>query len=410
MSKSVLFITYDGLLDPLGGSQIVPYLLGIAAHPRPLHVISFEKKGRFLHGSGAMKAELGAAGIGWSPLSFTASLGKLGKAWDLLRMYGLALVLHRKLSFGVIHCRSYQAMQVGRVLKQLTGVKTLFDMRGLWVDERIDGGLWRKDRLLDSLLFRAYKLTERRLLASADHVIALTQRVAPELRRLSPRMTAVISVIPCCADFEHFTLPSPESRLLTRHSLGIPAGAFVLSYLGSLGTWYLLDEMLQFFAEAASQRSDLEFLVITRDWNDQHEARVVSLGMAHLRSRIHVHGAHRDEVSSLVGCSDVMLSFIKPAYSKLASSPTKLAEAFAVGVPVISNTGIGDVDNTTSMLQAGAIVDLSQGESVAGVIGRLDHLRAMGGGALRERARPVLGLEVAEAAYRDVYRELEQAR
>ena len=38
-----LFITYDGLMDPLGKSQIIPYLKSISNSQRKINVISFEK-------------------------------------------------------------------------------------------------------------------------------------------------------------------------------------------------------------------------------------------------------------------------------------------------------------------------------------------------------------------------------
>ena len=41
-----LYISYDGLLDPLGKSQILPYIKGIATHQKQVHIISFEKKNR----------------------------------------------------------------------------------------------------------------------------------------------------------------------------------------------------------------------------------------------------------------------------------------------------------------------------------------------------------------------------
>ena len=54
-----------------------------------------------------------------------------------------------------------------------------------------------------------------------------------------------------------------------------------------------------------------------------------------------------------------MISFIKPFYSKIASSPTKYAESLAMGIPVISNRGIGDIDELTEYLEAGKIIDLN---------------------------------------------------
>lgn len=96
----------------------------------------------------------------------------------------------------------------------------------------------------------------------------------------------------------------------------------------------------------------MHLLLITQDWKPEHEILLGRTGLSSLRSQIHIRPATREEVPRLIGCSDVMLSFIKPAYSKLASSPTKLAEAFAMGIPVISNTGIGDVDEVTKKTES----------------------------------------------------------
>ena len=43
--KNIFYLSYDGLLDPLGLSQIVPYLILISNNYN-LEVISFEKKNK----------------------------------------------------------------------------------------------------------------------------------------------------------------------------------------------------------------------------------------------------------------------------------------------------------------------------------------------------------------------------
>ena len=42
MSFGVLYISYDGMLEPLGKSQVLGYLNRLAVD-RPIHLISFEK-------------------------------------------------------------------------------------------------------------------------------------------------------------------------------------------------------------------------------------------------------------------------------------------------------------------------------------------------------------------------------
>lgn len=401
--KSALFITYDGLLDPLGESQIIPYLRTIAAQPRAVHVLSFEKPERDAADGNAMRVRLEAMGIGWTPLRFTRRMGKMGKAWDLLRMLISALSLQSRHRFGIVHCRSYQAMQTGSLLKRLFRIRAIFDMRGLWVDERVDGGLWNRARIIDAIAFRIYKHIERKMLERADHVVALTNRVVPELRRLAPRMTAATTVIPCCADFAHFRILAPEKKNLVRRGLGIREDAFLLLYQGSLGTWYLFDEMVRFFAYSAAQRPDLHFLIVTRDWHPEHEHTLRKSATEAIMRRLTVTSADRDRMPELVGCADLMLSFIKPAYSKIASSPTKLAEAFACGVPVIANRGIGDVDQQIDSLSAGRLLDPSSTGEMTDVIRDLDAVRMLGGSELRQRASDIFDLEIAANSYRGIY-------
>jgi hypothetical protein len=45
--KKILYITYDGLTDPLGQSQILPYLKGLSQYGYRFTILSFEKKDRF---------------------------------------------------------------------------------------------------------------------------------------------------------------------------------------------------------------------------------------------------------------------------------------------------------------------------------------------------------------------------
>ena len=42
MNKNVLYISYDGMTDPLGQSQVLPYLSGLSKEGYSFHLISFE--------------------------------------------------------------------------------------------------------------------------------------------------------------------------------------------------------------------------------------------------------------------------------------------------------------------------------------------------------------------------------
>ena len=42
-SKNILYLSYDGMTDPLGQSQVLPYLIGLTKEGFTFHIISFEK-------------------------------------------------------------------------------------------------------------------------------------------------------------------------------------------------------------------------------------------------------------------------------------------------------------------------------------------------------------------------------
>jgi glycosyltransferase involved in cell wall biosynthesis len=402
--SSALFISYDGLTDPLGGSQILPYLIGLQRAGYQITILSFEKPDRWSACGAAVREMLDREKIHWSPLRFTRRPRFLAKAWDLLRMHMLAAWLIKSRGIRIVHCRSYLAAQVGLFSKNVFGCKLLFDMRGFWVQERIDGGIWKPDSALDKLLLAYYVRVESRLFRGADAVVSLTRKAVPRVRHLCAREDTPIQVIPCCADFEHFTLQTPKQRASVRARLGWDASHLVVSYHGSLGTWYMLPEMLQFFALLLRIRPEARFLIVTGDWSEAQEELFKQPNLRDTRGSVRVVSATRDEVPELVGCSDVNLCFIHPLPSKAASSPTKLAEVLAMGIPVLAVSGVGDVDENVKLLQAGIVLSDASADSLKHATLSIDKLETSGGQTLRTRARAHLGLEVAIRDYVEIYR------
>jgi len=118
---TILYLTYDGLLDPLGPSQILPYVKDISRHKDEVVVVSFEKSERLLHGKDALLSDLQNYSITWKPLLFTKGLGFLGKLLDLSRMYLKAFIVAYKYNIKVVHTRSHAPAQVGLFVKRNKG-------------------------------------------------------------------------------------------------------------------------------------------------------------------------------------------------------------------------------------------------------------------------------------------------
>src|SRR5437764_10219037 len=252
VSRGVLYISYDGMLEPLGQSQVLAYLERLA-RGRRVHLISFEKPTDWSNRANAeaVRRRIAEARIQWHPLRYHKSPTAPATAFDIAAGTSLALALTVRHRISLIHARSYVAGLMALAVKRATATRFLFDMRGLWADERVDGGLWPAG----GRLYRAAKNVERRLLLGADHVVTLTHASELEMRRFDylARKIPPITVIPTCADLERFHIQGPPQT-----------DPFVLGYVGSVGTWYLLDEMLLCFVGLREQVPNARLLLVNR--------------------------------------------------------------------------------------------------------------------------------------------------
>jgi len=404
--KKILYITYDGILDPVGASQIIPYIIGLAEF-KSVILLSFEKSIRYQSGAAIAAIMLNNYGIKWYPLHFTDGVGMFGKIIDLIKMYLMAIWLSFKYDISVVHARGHTSAQVGLFLKSIFKSKLLFDFRGLWVDERVDKGGWDLSLYIDNLQYRYYKKVERKLLSKADHVVVLTHAVVKEVLKLGVPYEKNITVIPCCADYDHFPLTNSLSRSEARKKNNIPEQAIVLAYLGSIGRMYMIDRYLQFIHFAHLNLENVYSLVITHDVTllDKIVKEVLP---QHLHQRIIVRSASRNEVPFIIPAMDILVSFIMPSYARIAASPTKMAECYAAGIPVIANRGVGDVEEQVESLAAGILVDPYSDVDMINAVKRLPEVITMGGARLRDSSRSMFGLEVANKRYRSIYEQIGQ--
>jgi glycosyltransferase involved in cell wall biosynthesis len=352
MSKAnVLYLSYDGLTDPLGQSQVLPYLCGLAAD-YAITVVTFDKPDQFEKKKKEIEAICREHNIRWIALRYRRQPPVLSTVWALMTLRRLAFRLYREEKFDIVHCRSYLTALVGLALKHAYGIKFIFDMRGFWADERVEGGLWKLGNPLFKSIYRFFKRKEKVFLTEADHTISLTDNARQEI--LSWNLHAApITVIPTCVDMTLFDPAklTETQKLEKRSALGIAPGDFVLLYLGSWGTWYMTNEMLNFFTGLKAQKSNAKFLIITQDKIDLHQ-------YPH-RDDVIIRPATRQEVPLYICLSDAAVFFILPSFSKKASSATKMGEIMAMNVPVITNRGWGDAE--TIVRQAGGY--LVDGES-----------------------------------------------
>jgi len=326
---------------------VLAYVERLAAE-RDVHLISFEKHAEWtnLEARQRIEARICAAGLRWHPRRYHKSPSALATTYDIAvgTLCGLWLILRHRL--GIVHARSYVPAMMALLLKRAAGVRFVFDMRGFWADERVDGGLWPAG----GRMYRIAKWFEQRFLRDADCVVSLTKAAVdvmqklPYLQHRMPRF----EVITTCADLELFR-PSD-----TPSAIDEAARPFTLGYVGSVGVWYLFDETLRFFQLLRERIPTARLHVLNRGQHEYIRERIAAAGVD--LTSVALEETDHYGVARAMQRMDAGVFFIKPAYSKRASAPTKLGEFLGCGVPCLGNSGVGDMAEILEHEEVGVVL------------------------------------------------------
>ena len=372
IKKHILYISYDGMTDPLGQSQVLPYLIENSISGYQFSLISFEKKDRFEKNKEIIQKICDENSINWHPLNYTKNPPIVSTLWDIFKMYLETKKINKKQKVDLIHCRSYQAAEIGMMMKNNFNIPWVFDMRGFWADERIDGNIWEMSSFIFRNIYKHYKKKEIQFLTNADQIISLTNNAKEEIISWQEKKIIdskfknkklEIEVIPCCVDTDLFSNENVNTSILSKmkEELSIKEDQFVLGYVGSIGTWYMLPEMLDFFRVLKELKSDALFLFITNEPPERIIALAKSKNIAPKDLRI-TSCLHKD-VPTYISLFTISIYFILPAYSKKASSPTKQGELMAMGIPIVCNANVGDADKVIADTNSGWVMHQFNEES-----------------------------------------------
>ena len=403
-----LYICYFGLREPLVQTQVLPYLRELVAGGIEVYLLTFEPQlsERWTRDDvESAQAQLAVEGIRWFQLAYHKRPSLPATLYDIAAGARLAARLVRSEQIAVIHGRSHVAAMMGALAKRRSGAKLLFDIRGFMPEEYVDAGVWPAG----GYLYRLAKAGERKLLRAADGFVVLTEQAR---RILFPESDAKesaarpVEVIPCCVDTKRFRAADALSRDEVRSELNVSERR-VFVYVGALGGWYLTEEMAEFLAVAHRQDERTFSLVLTQSPPSMIAEQLRRRGVREQDCLITK--AAPSEIPRYLKAADVGLSFIKPCYSKLSSSPTKIAEYLASGLPVICNAGIGDLDEQIATDSVGIIIrefnDGAYKQALAALeeLGRDEQIAER----CKESARLRFDLEqVGGERYRRLYRKL----
>ena len=224
-----------------------------------------------------------------------------------------------------------------RIAQTLPGARHLLEVNALLAEEEAQ---WRGLHLTSTAV-----ATERRVLAAADLAVAVSDEVASKIRSTAPRARCV--VVENGAEVERFrVLPR---RGTARRSLGLPATAPLVCFVGALRPWHGVD-----IAIAAIARTPHLHLVVVGDGPVRADLER-SAELQGVANRVHFLGhCDHDTVAAALAAADAAVAPY-PALDTFSFSPLKLYEYLAAGVPVVASA-IGQIPQALGEGRWGTLV------------------------------------------------------
>jgi glycosyltransferase involved in cell wall biosynthesis len=400
VNSNILYISYDGILEPLGQSQVLSYLERLS-NERVIHLISFEKSSdkedQPLYEK--VSKRVNNSNIQWHPLTYHKKPTAIATLWDIFHATVLSFWLVLRYNLKIVHARSYVASVSALILKKLFGVYYIFDMRGFWADERIDGEIWPKN----GYLYRMTKQLEKSFLLNADIVISLTHRAVIEMKRFPylKKNMPKFKVITTCTNLELF---KPEINFDSTIEQYKP---ITIGYVGSVGVWYMFEEALDYYKLIKEIVPDVRLHIINKGGHDYINKCLSDTGIDRksvlLETRDHVGVAHAMQ------SMDAGIFMIKPLFSKISSMPTKLGEFLGCGVPCVCNSGVGDMADIVNDRGVGIVLNsFDKNEKKESILHLLKLIKDPAvKNRCRETALEYFSLEEGVVLYNSIYNSLD---
>lgn len=395
------------MTDPLGQSQVIPYLAGLTKFGYRFTILSCEKPKNYFLLKDEIENLLDLFSIKWVPVYYHKTPPVLSTIYDVYQLKKEARRLHSEEKFDIVHTRPGVPALIGLWMKKKFGLKFLNDIREFYADSRLEGNIWDKRKFIHKKIYDYFKRKEKEEVEISDGIVCLTY-VAEKIIKGWPyyKNEIPLQVIPCSVDMNLFDPQKINTSLQSKlkSELNIHDNDFIISYLGSIGSWYLTDEMMQFFKFISDHISNARFLFISPEEHNTISIKANEFGLQ--QDKIILRKAKRTEIPGLLSLSKFSVFFIKPCYSKQSSSPTKHGEIMAMGIPLITNAGVGDVGYIVDKYQSGIVLQEFNLSAYQSAVSQISEKFLSNQNEIRMAAGEFYNLDKAIEKYHKIYNQI----
>lgn len=342
MKTKILYLSYNGMNEALGASQVLSYLFQLSTDYE-YHLISLEKPQDWndVVKMKSLRHEIESKGIVWHPILYKTD--KIGKLLNWFRFTLEAHKISKQDKIDFFHCRSYFPALSAFCIQKVKNIKYLFDTRGFAFDERADVGSIKRT----SLIFKLLKSFEKKLYQNAAGINKLSfegRRTILENELFKGgNQIHPITVIPTCVDLEGF--------FWTERAYG---NTVKIGYVGTAIGWYDFDRTLQALTTIGRQL-DYHFTIFNGGQHDYIQSKLKEYKIP--EEKVTLEKVAFSEMPNRLKEFEIALFYIHPYFSKRASAATKLGELLASGIPVLTNGNVGDHEFYIEKHHCGKIVD-----------------------------------------------------
>lgn len=202
--------------------------------------------------------------------------------------------------------------------------KLIVNHRGDNIDEYLCSKTSSKEDSYVKLLTHYLKCS----IKNADMNICVSEKLRKQLMEYSGMQLNNTFIFPCCADntrFEDVTCPNNKERI-------------TVGYFGGFNKWQCIDTILDIFVELQKKDKRFFLMLLTNSSAEPYKEKLEKIG----KENYLIKEVPFAEIPENISKMDASFVLRESRPLNIVSSPTKISESLAAGVPIIVTKGSGD--------------------------------------------------------------------
>ena len=325
--KNIFYLSYDGILNALGESQILNYV-SILSNFGKVNLLTFEKLSDLGNNFylKIVSKKLKSNNIFWIRKKYFYNTFKFFHViyiFFITIYYSIYFTINNKCIF---HVRGYFPLFFLIIPSLFFKLKIIFDTRGFWHHEKKDRMGWKNN----SISFIIINLLEKYFLKKCNYIICLTSDAKQHLSQYID--SKKIYVIPTCADTSKYTFLNNKENKNNKINL---------CYMGSTSNAYNFQKIIKIFSSLYKIDKNYNLFIFT---NNQYSHIIDEIKKNNLnKKKIIFKNLNSDQIITELKHIDYGFFFLNCNFSVKATFPTKIAEYLSLGIPIICNNFNNDI-------------------------------------------------------------------